>query len=99
MPWVESGGQLQLELELRSDTPQDLKVRWGNPAQMGGLGESDATLAASTDWQTVVVDFECEGWLAWFSIRFPAGASVAYCRRATLRKRGQSAALRQWRFA
>ena len=99
VPWVESGGRLRLELELRCDGPQDLKVRWGNPAQMGGLGESDAALAAGTDWQTVAVDFECEDWLAWFSIRFPDGASVAYCRRAALRRQGQSGVLQEWRFA
>ena len=99
VPWVESGGQLRLELELRSDARQDLKVRWGNPAQMGGLGESDVALAAGTDWQTVAVDLDCEGWLAWFSIRFEAGASVAHCKGATLRRQGQPAVLQEWHFA
>ena len=99
VPWVVQGGALRLELELRSEAATDLKVRWGNPAQMGGLGESDASLAGGADWQTATVDFDCEGWLAWFSLLFPAGESVAFCRRARLRRRGTSELLHEWRFA
>ena len=99
VPRIEQGGALRLELELRSDEAQDLKVRWGNPAQMGGLGEAEVTLTGGTSWQAVAVDIDCEGWLAWFSVLFPAGESVAFCRHATLRRREESGVLKQWRFA
>ena len=99
VPWIEQGGALRLELELRSEDAQDLKVRWGNPAQMGGLGQAEVTLAGGSSWRTVAVDIDCEGWLAWFSVGFPAGESVAFCRHAKLRRRGESGVLKEWRFA
>ena len=99
VPWIEQGGELQLELELRSETARNLKLRWGNPAQMGGLGESDVSLAGGSNWQTVAVDFDCQGWLAWFSILFPAGESVAFFRHARLRRRGTAEVLHEWQFA
>ncbi len=100
VPWIEQGGKLHLELELRSEAAHELRVRWGNPAQMGGLGESVVNLPAGDSWQTVGADIDCEGWLAWFAVRFGSGPSLAFCRRAKLLRRdGSGKPVREWTFA
>ena len=99
VPCVERGGELRLVLELRSETPQDLSVRWGNPANMGGLGSKQVALAAGHAWRQVGVDFDCDGWLAWFSLLFGKGPSRVECRRAELVRRRDSRAVRKWTFA
>ena len=98
VPCVEPGGELRLVLELRSETAQDLAVRWGNPANMGGLGSRQVALAAGQAWQRVAVDFDCDGWLAWFSLLFAKGPSRVECRRAALIRRSDSRAVREWAF-
>ncbi len=99
VPWVAPGGGLRLELEMRSDAPRDLAVRWGHPASMGGAGTVPAYLAAGARWQRLAVDFDCQGWLAWFSLRFPGGPGVVECRRADLVRADGAGAVRRWPFA
>ncbi len=98
VPCVERGGSLRLTLEMRSDTSQDLAIRWGNAANMGGLGSEAVELAAGAGWQRISADFECDGWLAWFSVRFGKGPSQVECRRAVLARLDGSGTIREWAF-
>ncbi len=100
VPWVAEGGPLRLELDLRSEDPLQLSVRWGTPAAMGGQAERPASLAGGGASETVVAEFDCDGWLAWFSLRFGPGRSAVRCRRARLVRGGEGGALvREWAFA
>ena len=99
VPWIEPGGPLRLSLEMRSETALNLTVRWGSPGRMGGAGSIEVGLAAGSDWKRLEADLDCEGWLAWFSIRFPAGSRVAECRRAALERRDPAGVVRRWSFA
>ena len=98
VPCVERGGRLRLTLEMRTGTAQDLAIRWGNPANMGGLGSKTVGLAAGDGWQRISADFDCDGWLAWFSIRFGNGPSRVECRRASLMRRDSAGTIREWGF-
>ena len=99
VPWIEPGGPLRLSFEMRSETALNLTVRWGSPGRMGGAGSIEVGLAAGSDWKRLEADLDCEGWLAWFSIRFPAGSRVAECRRAALERRDPAGVVRRWSFA
>ena len=101
VPWVAPGGPLRLELSLRSESPVEFKVRWGSPVSMGGQGERVARLAGGGALEAVAADFECDGWLTWFGLRFGAGKTALECRSARLLRRdGRSGAvIREWRFA
>ena len=100
VPRVERGGSFRLELEVRSDTAQEPRVRWGSIEKMRGLGDVAVAVAACAGWQTVAAEFESEGWLTWFSLRFESGPGVALCRRARLLRRGDAPeVLREWNFA
>lgn len=100
VPRVERGGEFRLELEVRSETARELRVRWGSALRMRGLGESAVELPAEAGWHTLAADFECDGWLTWFSILFESGPSIALCRRARLVRRGAGRqTLREWTFA
>ena len=98
VPCVEPGGALRMVFELRSETAQDLAVRWGNPANMGGLGSRPVALPGGNAWTRVTVDFDCDGWLAWFSLLFGKEPSRVQCRRAALVARGESGTIREWEF-
>ena len=98
VPWVAEGGRLKLSLELRSDSPLDLEVRWGTPGQMAGAGTAPISLTAGSGWQTLRADMEVDGWLTWFALRFPERGGTAECRRATLRREG-AGPVREWAFA
>ena len=95
VPWIEPGGPLRLSLEMRSETALNLTVRWGSPGRMGGAGSIEVGLAAGSDWKRLEADLDCEGWLAWFSIRFPAESRVAECRRAALERRDPAGVVRR----
>ncbi len=99
VPWIAPGGSLRLVLEMRSDAAKDLVVRWGNPAQMGGAGSVSVGMAGGGAWQRLEADMDCDGWLTWFSVRFPKQAGVAECRRAVLERRDRAAIVQEWSFA
>ena len=99
VPWIAEGGGLQLSLEMRSDSPLDLEVRWGTPGQMGGAGSAAVSLPAGRGWRTLRADMEVDGWLTWFSVRFPPGAGIAECRRAELARQQEGRSVQAWSFA
>lgn len=98
VPWIERGGPLRLTLEMRSEADLDLAVRWGVPGRMAGAGSVDVRLEAARGWKRLVADIDCDGWLAWFSVRFPVDAGAAECRRATLERRDSAGVVREWSF-
>ena len=98
VPWVAPGGSLRLVLEVRSREAGEIALRWGGPASMGGAGTVPVRLPGGDGWRRVSADFDCDGWLAWFALRFPPGPSLAECRRARLERRG-GGAVREWSFA
>ena len=100
VPWVAPGGPLRLELSLRSESLVEFKVRWGGPASMGGQGEREARLSGGAALETLTVDFDCDGWLAWWGLRFGAGKTALECRSARLLRRDDrsGAVVREWTF-
>ena len=99
VPWVEPGGGLRIRLEMRSETAQELVVRWGTPAQMGGAGNVAVNLPGGGSWQDVEARMDCAGWLTWFSVRFPKGAGLVECRRAVLERSDRPGLVREWSFS
>ena len=100
VPWVALGGPLRLELALRSEAPVEFKVRWGTPVSMGGQGEHVVRLSGGGALETVDVDFECDGWLTWFGLRFGEGRTAMECRSVRLLRRDErvDTVIREWSF-
>ncbi len=98
VPWVCEGGPLQLSLEMRSDSGMDLQIGWGTPPEMGGAGSAEVSLPARSGWQMLRVGMDVEGWLTWYSVRFPESAGAVECRRARL-QRPDGGTVREWAFA
>ena len=99
VPWVAPGGRLRLRLEMRSERAQQLVVRWGTPAQMGGAGSVTVDLPGGGVWHGAEADMNCTGWLTWFSVRFPKDPGLAECRRAVLERNDRPGLVREWSFS
>ena len=99
VPWVTPGGGLRVRLEMRSEQAQELVVRWGTPAQMGGAGSAAIDLEGGNGWSRLETDISCDGWLAWFSVRFRQGAGPSECREAVLERTDPAGIVRTWSFA
>ena len=99
VPIVAPGGQMRLDLEMRSDREQEVEVRWGTPTNMRASGLANVALPQGDAWQTVSADIDCDGWLTQFSIRFARDAGLVECRKATLTRRDGSGPVGEWTFA
>lgn len=98
VPIVAQGGELRLDMEMRSIQAQEVELRWGTPARARSAGLREIDLKPGSTWRKLSVDIDADGWLTLFSLRFSNPSSVE-CRRASLARRDGSRVVRTWNFA